>query len=167
MDKKSNICFFVVSVIQPHTSIPFTYGCRTAFAPSERREQTLQTIQSIKQYFPEADIIFVEGGATYDDEIKQSVTRYFYLGKYALVKNAVNNVSKAWGELILTALTILNWFKYDYIFKLSGRYWLNGNVDYHTFTHETKRVTGLDIYSNHTQISTRLIGINRNSNTSS
>ena len=159
MAKKNNICFFVVSVIQPSTSVPFTYGCRSIFSPQEREIQTLQTIQSIKQYFPQADIIFVEGGATSNHDIQQSVTQYFHLGKYKFVKRIVNNVSKAWGELMLTALTIFTWFRYDYTFKISGRYWLNGSIDYQAFLQETKRVSGLDIYKDHSQISTRLIGI--------
>lgn len=161
MTRNKRICFFVISVIQPHTWEPFTYGCRSAFSPEERRTQTIKTIQSIKQYFPQADIIFVEGGATYDDEIRKLVKKYLYLGQYLLCKRAVSNVSKAWGELVLTILTIFTWLKYDYTFKLSGRYWLNGNVDYQIFTRNTTRVTGLDIYGDNTQISTRFIGVPR------
>jgi hypothetical protein len=156
---EKNICFFVVSVIQPHSSIPFTYGCRSYFSPEERKLQTINTIQSIKKYFPKADIIFIEGGGAFDRDIKNSVKKYLYLGKYNFCKRAVNNVSKAWGELVLTLCTIFTWLKYDYTFKISGRYWLNGNVDYQIFTANSKRVTGYDIYGDHTQISTRLLGI--------
>lgn len=159
MSTKNNICFFVVSVIQPHSSMPFTYGCRSIFSVSERKEQTLKTVQSIKQHYPQADIIFIEGGATSDNGIKKTVTKYFHIGNNPIIKRAVNNRSKAWGELILTASTMFTWFKYNYVFKLSGRYWLNGNVDYQKFTDEKNRITGLDIYKDRSQISTRLIGI--------
>lgn len=161
MTRKKRICFFVISVIQPHTSEPFTYGCRSTFSSEERRSHTMKTIQSIKRYFPQADIIFVEGGMKFDAEINSLVKKYLHIGRYSLCKRAVSNISKAWGELVLTILTMYTWLKYDYTFKLSGRYWLNGSVDYQMFTKDTKRVTGLDIYGDCSQISTRLIGIPR------
>ena len=159
--KNKKICFFITSVISLPTNDVFTYGTiRSVFSTEERKKQTIRTINSIYHYFPNATIIFVEGGNEMQEDIKELVSLYYWVGRKKIIRNAVCNKSKAWGEAIITLSKIYLWFKYDYVFKISGRYWLNGNIDYEkVFMDNNLHITGLDIYNDHTQISTRLLGI--------
>ena len=159
MGEKSKVCFFVTSVIEPQTTQPFTYGCRSIYTSKERRIQTINTVKSIRLYMPDASIVFVEGGGIYDSEIANQVSKYIYLGGNFFVKKAVNNKCKAWGEIVLTLIGCFYWIKYAYVFKISGRYQLTNKFNRSKWIDD--KITGLDIYGDNTQISTRLVGIPR------
>lgn len=121
------------------------------FAPAERLQQTLDSIDSIKQYCPDAKICVVEmtGVSPSDEQVRaiQAKVNYFFdfTKEQAVIDiyNSTDNwdIVKNTTEVmcftnVLTALTeqgIVT--EFDRIYKMSGRYLLTGNyskVDYDT-----------------------------------
>ena len=169
LSTNKKVCVIVTSVLIPWNDSPFDYkGLRSVFSVDERIAQTIETLESIKKYLPDANVIFVEGGA--DDRVvdllerhirKTHGSRIIYGGKCGWVKRAVSGKSKALGEIALM-LYVRRFFRknrYDYFFKLSGRYKLNDDFDISRWRMD--KICGSDIYGDETTISTRLLGIPR------
>lgn len=162
MDKNTpQYCFFISSVTTPWDNTPYNYSMRSSYTPTERTLQTIKTIESIRKYCPQAQIILCEGGSTSSLQIARLVDKYIYAGKYHCVRYAVAGNSKAYGEAMLTLCALPFISNYDYIWKISGRYFLNDKFDINKYVTGTgkNRITGKDIYGDKTQISTRLLGI--------
>lgn len=169
LSSDKRILFLVTSVMKPWNAEKFDYGGeRSVFSAEERVCQTIETVRSIRQRVPYADIVIVEGGEKLDKKtitvINSMGVRILYpigcLGFGGIVKYFVSGKSKALGEIVLmlSARFVLRSFReYDYIFKISGRYRLNSNFDITRWRMD--KICGKDIYEDRTQISTRLIGI--------
>jgi hypothetical protein len=113
----------ITSVI--NTLIPSVYSA------AERMEQTLVSIQTVKNKIPNSYIVILEGSKLDDDKfnsIKNSVDELFYIN--------VSGLSKTIGEITMLN-TYFNCDEFnkrkhtiDSLCKLSGRYHLNNNFKF-------------------------------------
>ena len=134
-------CFIVTSCICPCDK-PFSYiDTRSIYTPEERLLQTQGTIDSIRKYCPDSDILLIDNGLkdTACGKIG-GVDKYIYIGDNWLVRKAADSSYKSLGELmiLLEAGRYLSGLNDDYemIFKLSGRYQLSSNFKYDNFPHD-------------------------------
>lgn len=99
---------------------------RSKISFEDRLEQTLHTIESIRQAIPQAKVFFVEGG-TVDvaESIEKYVDYYLYLGKVKRIESAVSHKNKGMGEAAMLVEAYKQISDADFIFKISGRYFLN------------------------------------------
>ncbi len=126
------------------------YGKRSVFTTKTRYKQTLKTVESIRKYIPNVDIFFTECSdmmnyGDYEDDIRKKVDYYFNFYNDEVVKRAVYSGSKGWGEteLLLASLEKINQLKmnYKYLFKISGRYYLNDEFNYENFNNNLHNFT--------------------------
>jgi hypothetical protein len=123
----SNILFVITSIVKlenPKSSI---------YNPIERYNQTCNTISSIKSKLPGAKIVVVEASKTIND-------RKFYFEGVDMfyIKNDDIYKCKSSGECILLKTFLQSDFfkKYsdiNFLFKISGRYYLNDNFNINNF----------------------------------
>lgn len=157
-----NTIFFITSVIN-YKNRELSYSkIRSIYTVNDRIEHTLNTIRSIREKAPNSTIVLFELGITDSNlmKIREATDLYYYLGKNVLVRSAVDSKHKGLGEalgLLVGSLKFKNEFEYlyDYIFKISGRYYLNENFSLKKW--ETKR-EGITAKVYGETISTRLYG---------
>jgi hypothetical protein len=129
---KAERCFIITSVIYTKEGIIQYNSPRTIFTPEKRAEQTVQTVQSIRQYAPGAKIILVESGMKEDlpFDLAKIVDQYIYVGNDRLVRWGCDSIYKSLGEIMML-LRALGRFtiQADFYFKISGRYYLNEEFD--------------------------------------
>lgn len=124
----------ITSVINTPNS-PLSYSnVRSVFTRQERFEQTKKTVQSIKENLPNSKIIIVECSDLNEEEKKFLDNNCDYILNLWEKKGLHGNIfgkSKSLGEGTITieALKYINDkdIKYNYLYKISGRYWLNDN----------------------------------------
>lgn len=165
-NKEPKICFLISSVIYFADS-PLSYSKnRSVFSSSEREEQTIQTINTIKKKLPEAKIYLVESGRSraINNKIVETVDKFIYVGDNWIVRKACDSSKKGLGETTsllfgLRKARVSN-SRFDYFFKISGRYSLTDDFK------STKYINDYDFtfkkYDNPVQVSTRLYGFNAN-----
>ena len=138
-----NICsknaIIITSVINCGNKKLSYYHTRSIFNIKERYEHTLKTIESIRSYMDNTDIIFLEcsnldGEYQYiEDNISSNVDYYFNFNNIDYIKNSVLSELKGFGEvnILLEGINkIIDLQKrYKNIFKISGRYYLNELFD--------------------------------------
>jgi hypothetical protein len=123
----NKLTFIVVSMIYLSEK-PLSYSAtRSVYSPEERALQTKETLLSIREKVPDAQIILLESGLKKDlpHNISSLADSYLYIGNKPLVRYACDGPFKGFGEII----SILEMRKHiiperDY-FKISGRYYLN------------------------------------------
>lgn len=124
----------VTSVINtPNKQLSYS-KTRSVFSRKERFEQTKKTIQSIKEKISNCKIILVECTDFNEEENNYFKDNCDYLVNLWNDKNLhdyIFGISKSLGEGIMTIKAIqyiqqLN-LEYNYLYKISGRYWLNDN----------------------------------------
>lgn len=134
-------CFYVTSCIDVETDIPFTYSKKRSFFSNEERfKQTIYTVNSIKCLCPDAHIFVLDTSKpnqTYEIVLEsysgvQYIPMIDYLNETEY-KTITEGTHKTIGELTLIQNFIKN-FKfelqeYDYLFKMSGRYFLDHTFD--------------------------------------
>lgn len=127
-----SFCFLVTSGIYLKAAKKVSYGgARSVFTPEERAEQTLRTIESIRQRAPGARVILIEGGL-YEDlpgNLAQKADKYIYLGNKKIVRRAFDSTSKSLGETVILLYAAKYLVDYDFYFKISGRYFLTEDFD--------------------------------------
>jgi hypothetical protein len=117
----------------------------SVYSPEERVEQTIKTIESVRQYIPDAFICMTDCSIPgVSDEIKSQlvsqVDRFIDLSKDPTVNWIANNITHQDTVKNLTELVVVGkffklaeekkWFDdYDRVFKVSGRYWLTDKFD--------------------------------------
>ena len=120
-----NLLFIVTSYVNEKST-------NTIFTPNERYLQTMQTINTIKITYPDSVIIIVEGSDyKYNNQLSEMHNN---LHIYYLQTN-IKALSKSIGEATLLKeivtsdnyKNIIDKYKIDIVFKLSGRYVLNDN----------------------------------------
>lgn len=132
-------CFIVTSCIYPCEK-PLSYtNTRTIYNPEERNIQTQNTIKSIREKCPNAKIVLVDNGIKAPDQFEGGVDQ-IYLGNKILFRKAADSPNKSLGESLML-LYCMNYLKktkekFDYIFKISGRYWLNEHFCIENFEHD-------------------------------
>jgi hypothetical protein len=139
-----NTVFIITSVINP-IALELTYGIRSYYNISERFQQTLQTIQSIREYVPTSDIVLIEGSnITYDMEfvLERFVDKYINVFNNEYIRQSVESKLKGYGEATQLYYIFSNYEmgNYDYVFKISGRYYLNSDFDLNTIIKSNKVV---------------------------
>ncbi len=136
------IAFIITSVIRT-SSVNWTYAQRSAYSPEQRYEQSLESIASIRQHVPDADMYFVEGSEIPEymiNTIKSQVFKFINNHDNEENKEIIHNSPyKGHGEAKQTLEAIneieKTGIQYDYIFKLSGRYQLGDTFDINKFIH--------------------------------
>lgn len=114
---------------------PLSYSKRrSVFTRHERFEQTKKTIFSIKEKIPNASIILVECSDFNEKEslfFNNNCDYVLNLWEKKYLHDNIFGISKSLGEGTMTIQGLL-YLKninigYDYLYKISGRYWLNDN----------------------------------------
>lgn len=115
-------CVLITSVIHT-TNAPLNYShTRSIYSHQQRFEQMLETIESVRKYIPDADIMIIECSpdSEYMTKLSEKVEHFMNL-KFNETVNLSKEKGKGEAILLTTALSFLE-DKYDNIYKLSGRY---------------------------------------------
>ena len=129
-----NDLVLITSVINtPNKQLSYS-KTRSVFSRRERFEQTKKTIQSIKGKIYNCKIILVECTDFNEEENNYFKDNCDYLLNLWNDKNLhdyIFGISKSLGEGTMTIkaiqyIQLLN-LEYNYLYKISGRYWLNDN----------------------------------------
>jgi hypothetical protein len=129
------------------------YHKRSIFDINERYKHTLKSIETIKKYIINVDILFCEcsnlsNNTEIEENIKNNVDYYYNFYDNEEIRNNVNSELKGLGEasILLEGLNKLDNItnKYRNIFKLSGRYFLNNNFNYEIFNNNLNIFTTWD-----------------------
>lgn len=124
----------ITSVINTPNS-PLSYSkTRSVFSRQDRFEQTKKTIESIKEKLPSDKIIIVECSDLNNEEQDYLNDKCHYilnLWNKTELHGSIFGISKSLGEGTMTIEALkyieeLN-LEYNYLYKISGRYWLNEN----------------------------------------
>lgn len=127
------------------TKKPFSYSStRSIYTPTERFEQTLDTIQSIRRNIPNVIIVLFDNSEFPVEQyslLEKSVDHFLNVTNNAIVNEYTNNSAhKIYGEIVQTRelLTFVEktlHYKVDIqnIFKISGRYVINDRFDYNKY----------------------------------
>lgn len=137
MAESIKIGFIVTSCVDP-CSKPLSYvNQRSVYSPVERWNQTQNTINSIHLRCPNAAIFLCDNGITKPADF-DGVNKQFYVGKNIFFRKCADSANKSLGEtsLLLYVCKKIERLDFDYIFKISGRYWLNESFDINTFIHD-------------------------------
>jgi len=123
-------CIIVTSVVQT-TNKPLSYSeTRSIYSHQQRFEQTLETIDSIRKYMPDAHILLIECSPPSDwmDALRSKVDQFINL---EFNKSVNNSLEKGLGEkiLLLTAFSNLT-EEYSNIYKITGRYVLQNKIEW-------------------------------------
>jgi hypothetical protein len=124
-----NLCI-ITSVINT-SSNPLSYSStRSIYNETERFDQTKLTIDSVRSYIKNCEILFIESSqisSNYENDIEKMVDHYFRTGEG--IRSKIDGPHKASGEAsqIREGLKFINISNYDHIFKISGRYRINQN----------------------------------------
>jgi hypothetical protein len=129
--KNNKIGVIITSVIKCSEK-PLSYSdTRSIFTKEERLEQTIKTIESIRNFIPNSEIILIELGKEYSEnnKIKKIVDQYIDFSKDKMVRFFVDSRYKGLGE-VFGILKGINYIKnnYDFYIKISGRYILTKNI---------------------------------------
>lgn len=127
-----NICFVISSCIFVNKSAAF-FGSRAVkrsfFSAEDRIQQTYKTIESIKEKIPGSYIILVDNGDSDPKEfLEDKVDKYQYIGNRKFVQKAALK-NKSFGEAVLMLYALPYARKGNFIFKISGRYYLNDKFE--------------------------------------
>ena len=114
---------------------PLSYSkTRSIYSRQERFEQTKKTIKSIREKLPSDKIIIVECTDFNEEEnifFKENCNYILNLWDKKELHDSIFGISKSLGEGTMTIKALkyieeLN-LEYNYLYKISGRYWLNEN----------------------------------------
>ena len=140
---KTNNIIFITSIINCCNKPLSYYHIRSVFDVKTRFLQTLKTIESIRLKIPNSiiflfecsdlNIILEEEEHTIETNIKEKVDYYYNFYENDIIRDAVNSSLKGLGEanLLIAGLDKMqeiiekNNIDYEYLFKISGRYYLN------------------------------------------
>ena len=116
-------CIIVTSIVEMGNA-PVEWGTtRSVYSHKQRLEQTLETIESIRTYMPDTDILLVECSpeSDYMVELKNNVDIFVNTYPNDSIRNCYN---KSIGEatLLIKAFDIIETKQYRNIFKMTGRY---------------------------------------------
>ena len=129
------------------------YHKRSIFDVHERYKHTLKSIESIKKYIKNVEILLCECSDFIDnyeieEDIKNNVDYYYNFYDNEDIKKNVESELKGLGEasLLLEGINKLKNIQKTYknIFKLSGRYFLNSNFNYEIFNNNCNVFTNWD-----------------------
>ena len=159
--------FLVTSVINI-PNLPFSYTkTRSIYTMNERFEQTINTINSIKNKIPDVKILFIECSELpkeFEDYLIQNCDYFINVYNDEVIRNKVFGLSKSLGEgtLILNSINFVetNNIKFKNFFKISGRYFLSNNFKYSNY--DNNLIIVQKINNDINNISTFLFKLNYN-----
>jgi len=134
MSNYTDNVILITSVINTPT-LPLSYTkIRSVYSREERFKQTKKTIQSVKEKLSNSKIIIVECSDFNEEEsnyFKDNCDYILNLWNKKELHNYIFGPSKSLGEGTMTIEALkyieeLN-LEYQYLYKISGRYWLNEN----------------------------------------
>jgi len=138
------ILVLINSVLNPIKS-PLSYtDIRSVYSIKERFQQTLITIQSVKENIPNCHIVLIEASKNieeYNDKFKKLVNEYYNIydnNDNNDIITAVESQYKGLGEvhMMLGYLLKNDISKFDSLIKISGRYYLNDRFDSRIFDND-------------------------------
>ena len=144
MDGQKENIFLITSVINTGNS-PYTYtDNRSTYTSEQRFDQTLQTIQTIREKVPSVHIILSECSeltAEQEKILTERVDTFINLYFNEEIRNAcLYSNKKGYGECLQTYETLCyllaNNMECKRFFKISGRYFLNDFFQIDTFSTE-------------------------------
>jgi len=155
----------ITSVIDT-PKLPLSYSpIRSVFSREERFEQTKLTIASVKKYIANSMVVIVECSDLSPDEetyFNMECDHVINLWENKELHKMIFGTSKSLGEGIMTirALEFISnlGLHYDYLYKVSGRYWLNDNFNLTTIDCCVFK----QIHGNKANISTALYKLTKN-----
>jgi hypothetical protein len=123
------------------SSVPFSYADkRSIYTSEERFNQTLATIDSVRQYIPNSFIILFDNSSFPDVEcniLNSKVDVFINNQSDRTIYNYTNvKMVKLYGELAQTAYVVryirenLRYMNIQNFFKISGRYLINSTFNY-------------------------------------
>ena len=136
-----NITLITSVIDTPNKPLSYT-NCRSVFTKEERFEQTKNTIASIREKIQNNKIILIECSPLSDAEREYFIENSdFFLNIYDTNKQELIQrmftISKSMGEGTMTVIALQYLFnnniKFDNLFKISGRYWLNDRFKYELY----------------------------------
>ena len=125
--------FVITSVINTGSN-PWSYtGLRSCFTKEDRFEQTIETIQSIRNLNDNSKIMLVECSEldkSMTNSLKNKVDYFLQTYDDVSIREAcINSEKKGWGEIkkLQKACEFIqqNDIQFNRLFKISGRYFLN------------------------------------------
>jgi hypothetical protein len=134
---------FISSKIYTSNST-FTYSnTRSIYSSAERFQQTLNTIESIRNAIPNNYIILFDNSEFSPDEfnkLNSGVDLFINIQNNPTINDYTNlNATKAYGELAQTYAALnhiktnMNYLKIKQFFKISGRYLINETFNYSNY----------------------------------
>lgn len=137
---------FVITSVINTGNISWSYcSVRSAFSVEERFQQTLHTIQSIRDRQDHSAIMLVECSSLsqeMEETLKNSVDYYIQCYEQDDIRSAcINNNLKGYGEAMKTLAAIqyihTNQISFQRLFKISGRYYLNSSFSKDSYSLDT------------------------------
>ena len=125
----------LITSVMNTPNIPLSYSnTRSVFSRYERFLQTKKTIESIKNNLPNDKIIIVECSELNQEErdyLNDTCDYILNLWEKKELHDSIFGISKSLGEGTMTmeALNYIKDLEYNYLYKISGRYWLNTNFE--------------------------------------
>lgn len=133
---------------------PFTYiNTRSIYSTTERFNQTIDTINSVKKHIPNYFIVLFDNSIFTSDEydcLAKNVDIFLNMTNNTKLYEFTNNsANKAYGEISQTynALQFIQNMTFNNMFKISGRYIINDTFDYDIFNNNDnlfKRDSSID-----------------------
>jgi len=147
-----NNLVLITSVINT-PNLPLSYSkVRSVFTREERFKQTKKTIESVKEKIPNCKLMIVECTDFTEEEksyFEKECDYVLNLWERKELHPKIFGKSKSLGEGTMTiqALQYLTdkEFKFNNLFKICGRYWLNKEFDYDIFNNNNlifKKING-------------------------
>lgn len=133
-DESSKI-FLITSIIYTSSNPLFGNTIRSIFTGEERLVQTIETLKTVREKVPDAYIIFAEGSSLNPEDISklyQYIDLIILFSESETAKYHCNSSeNKSIGEVYLlsTIISRIEKFPFNYLIKLSGRYYLNDNFN--------------------------------------
>lgn len=126
-------CYVITSMIEPDNSILLKEGqARTVLSTEDRLKDTIETILSIVKFDPTSTIFLLDGSVRKFEELTNRFDNLTYIHFETFNKEVADitrtHLSKSYGETMML-LEFLKHYKheivskYDYLIKLSGRYY--------------------------------------------
>jgi len=145
----NNITLITSIINTPNIPLSHT-NIRSVYNREQRFEQLKKTIETIREKIPNNKIVLVECSEFFNDEmdyLKKNIDiilNIYETKNYDFI-NKMFTKSKSMGEGTMTIFAIQylinNNIKFNNLFKISGRYWLNSNFDYEIFNNNLNCVS--------------------------
>lgn len=135
--RQRKIGVIIISVVSCTDNALNYTDVRSVFSAEMRLKQTIKTVESVREKIPDADIYWIEGGLwDVHDFVAEKVNNYIYLGGDSRVRRAVDSKHKGLGEVELCLKSLDMMKDYDFLFKISGRYYLSEKFEVNKFNYD-------------------------------